>query len=352
MKHMEREPVTWEAFAVDDVQRPTRLHNDNLLLSIVLPLLDERENIFPIYQEITNCLPANLRWEAIFVDDGSRDGSWDEVIELRKTDPRVKGVRLSRKFGHQYALYAGLTRARGQVVVTMDADLQHPPEVILTLLDAWRSGAKVVHTVRRDAPNTSLFKRTASRAFYKIFSFLSGVPIEMGMADFRLLDRSVVESLLSLREEGLFLRGLVHWVGYPSARVEYSCRERLHGESSYTLRRMLQLGWDGITSFSLVPLRLGILVGVATSAIAFGEISYALYQKLALGTPVAGWTSAVSIISFLFGILFILLGVLGEYIGRVLVEVRGRPRFLVMDEMGTPQEANKDREGREIDRRS
>jgi len=307
-------------------------------LSIVVPAHDEEANVATLVREIGSVLGAALEpgedHEVIVVDDGSLDSTWREICALGERDPRIKGVRLSRNFGHQYALLAGLSHARGRAVVTLDADLKHPPSVIPALLNDWRAGARIVHTLRRDAADTSFLKRASARLFYRIFSFLSGVEIQPGMADFRLLDRQVVDALLEFKEEGLFLRGLVHWVGFPSTTVHYEAADRHAGTSSYTLRRMVRLAWTGVTSFSLVPLRLGIVLGLAMSALAFLELGFAVLAKLYWGTTVPGWASAISVLSLLFGVLFIFLGLLGEYLGRILVEVRRRPRFITAETSG------------------
>jgi dolichol-phosphate mannosyltransferase len=304
-------------------------------LSIVVPAFNEAENLPKLYSELVPVLDAvSSRWEIVVADDGSGDDTWAQVGSLNQRDRRVRGVRLSRNFGHQYALYAGLVSSRGSAVISMDADLQHPPPVIETLVTEWRKGSRVVHTIRQDPLDLPAFKRLSSRLFYRVYSYLSGVPLERGMADFRLLDRQVVESVLQFREQGLFLRGLVQWVGYPSSKVEYRSHARYSGASKYTTRKMLRLAWSGITSFSVVPLRLGIVLGFATSLLAFAELVYAVVAKLVLGVAVPGWASAVGVVSLLFGVLFILLGIVGEYIGRIMIEVQQRPRFLISETVG------------------
>jgi polyisoprenyl-phosphate glycosyltransferase len=302
------------------------------IVSLVVAAYCEQGNLSRLYQEVVTAL-GDVTWELIIVDDGSTDDTWSEIIALHAGDARVKGVRLSRNFGHQYALFAGLGNAAGQAVVTMDADLQHPPAVIPQLLQHWREGKKIVHTVRIDHDRIPWMKKASSRIFYKIFSYLSGGDLPAGVADFRLLDRQVVDELLQFSEAHLFLRGLIHWVGYPSSKIEFRCQDRFSGESKYNFRRMLSFAWTGLTSFSIVPLRLAIVLGLSTSLVAFCGLVYAVIGKL-LGKAVPGWASMIAIESLLFGILFIMLGIIGEYIGRILEEVRRRPRFLVDERVG------------------
>lgn len=306
-----------------------------LNFSIVIPAYHEEGNLRRLYDELIHALETvEEDWEILFVDDGSADGTWSEICALHQMDGRVRGVRLSRNFGHQYAIFAGITHAHGHAVITMDADLQHPPAVIQQLLQAWRQGYKIVHTVRIDQESISLLKKFSSAIFYKVFSFLSGVDISAGMADFRLLDRQVVEQLLQFKEGGLFLRGLVHWVGYPSTNVHFQCRDRFSGKSKYSFRKMLKFAWTGITSFSIIPLRIGVIFGLVTSLFAFYQLIEALWTKFFTNRTVPGWTSLIGVMTLLFGVLFILIGLLGEYIGRILVEVRGRPKFIISEQVG------------------
>lgn len=304
-------------------------------LSIVVPAYNEAGNLGHMFKELEDTLSGlDIDWKVLFVDDGSSDKTWDIIKELNSQNDRVKGLRLSRNFGHQYALLAGLANARGDAVITMDGDLQHPVKIIPELINEWRKGSKVVHTRRLDPPSISLFKKLTSRMYYRIFTYLSGVRIEPGMADFRLFDSQVVKDILAFKEEGLFYRGIAQWVGYSASIITYTSQERFSGTSKYSLGKMIRLAWNGITSFSIIPLRLGILLGIITSVIAFTEIIYATAVKIFTNTAVPGWASAISILSFLFGVLFILLGILGEYVGRILVEVRQRPRYLVSEHAG------------------
>ena len=304
-------------------------------LSIVVPAFNEAGNLERFVQELEPVLrEIRLPWELVFVDDGSRDATWEVIRALNARDPRIRGLRFSRNFGHQYALLAGLSRARGDAVVSLDADLQHPPRVIAQLVEEWRKGSQIVHTLRRDPASVSRFKRISSKLFYRTFSFLSGTHLSEGMADFRLLDRQVVRAMLDFPEEGVFLRGLVHWVGFTSSSVPFECQPRFAGRTSYTLRKMFRFAWTGVTSFSLVPLRLSILLGLVTSAFAFEQLLEAIYGKLVLKATVPGWAQLMVVMSLLFGVLFIMLGIVGEYVGRILIEVRRRPRFIVREELG------------------
>ncbi len=317
------------------MQKPATTQEQKPILSIVIPAYNEEGNIEKIYHDLSEILlEIDISYEIIFVDDGSNDRTWEVISSLQQKDSLIKGLRLSRNFGHQYALFAGLSHAIGKAVISMDADLQHPPRLIPELISKWHEGNKIVHTVRADPEDFGFLKKKMSRLYYKIFSFCSGIKIEPGMADFRLLDRDVVNSVLLFREEGLFVRGIVQWVGYPSAFVHFQSANRYSGSSHYTLKKMVRLAWNGIASFSIVPLRISTVVGLLMGCFALLVIGYAVYAKYVLQEVVTGWTSLIAVVSVLFGILFILIGIIGEYIGRILLEVRQRPRFLISDRAG------------------
>lgn len=303
------------------------------MISIVVPAYNEERNLDVLYARLREQLEAlRTHWELVIVDDGSADGTWNAITALGSRDARVRGVRLSRNFGHQNALLAGLASARGRAVIMMDADLQHPPEVVAQLIKRWQEGFQIVHTIRRDPPSVSRLKRITSKLYYRVFSYLSGVEIEPGSADFRLVDRQVLDEILKFKEEGMFLRGIVHWVGYDTASVTFDCRERHAGTSGYSLRKMMSLAWNGVSSFSLLPLRIAIAVGLLSSTLAFLGVGYAIIGKwYYYDDAIPGWASTVAIVSFLFSVLFLFLAVLAEYVGRIVVEVRGRPRFLVRE---------------------
>ena len=306
------------------------------ILSVVIPAYNEAQNIPLLYQHLAEIMPGMVaeQWELIIVDDGSRDETWRAIRKLAKSDGRIKGVRLSRNFGHQYALMAGLEVAQGEAVITMDCDLQHPVAILPILFEKWRSGYKVVKTLRQESLQVGWFKGWTSRTFYRCFSFLSGMELQPGEADFRLLDRQALDELLRFNEQGLFLRGLTEWIGFSSCAIPYNPGARAHGQSQYSLKKMASLAWKGLSSFSIMPLRIGIFIGLLGSLISLCVVFYAFFGKIFGEGTVPGWASTMMVISVLFFLLFIYLGILGEYIGRIIIEVRGRPRYIVSDTQG------------------
>lgn len=309
------------------------------LVSIVCPAFNESGNLPSLHAAIAATL-GEQPFELILVDDGSTDETGRCLETLARSDPRVHGIRFARNFGQQAALLAGLLYARGDVLITMDADLQHPPDVIPQLLLRWRQGARLVHTRRVDDAVAPLHRRLTSRLYYRVFSALSGVPIEPGMADFRLLDRCVVEEIVRMRDRRLFLRGAIHWMGHRSAVVEFTPNERYAGQTKYTLRRMLRLAWDGIMSFSTAPLRIGLMLGIVTSLLAFVELAFVVVAW-ALGKTVPGWASILGVMSLMFGVLLLIVGIQGQYLLRLYEQSVFRPPFVVESVIshGTPREA-------------
>lgn len=315
-------------------------------LSIVVPVCDEADNVEPLVGELERNLEGiDVPFEIIFVDDGSRDATWRRIGELARSRSHLAGLRLSRNFGHQHALLAGLSHASGRAVVSMDGDLQHPPRVVPELYAFWREGFKIVNTRRIDDESASRFKRWTSRMFYRLFSTLAGLDLGAGSSDFRLIDRQVVDALLSMGDADLFLRGIISWVGFPARTVEYRAERRRSGATKYTLSRMLRFAASAVISFSTKPLRMGIWVGVIAGLMAFVEIGVALTAYLR-GHTVPGWTSQLIISSFMFGILCFLLGILGAYLGSIHAALQRRPRFLVREALrvrtNTPRGAGRD----------
>ena len=305
-------------------------------ISIVVPAYNEEENIRILSERLVSILQSiRCDYEILIIDDGSRDRTWEAIEGVHQENSRIRGLRLSRNFGHQNALLAGLHAARGAAVITMDADMQHPPEIIPELVRHWKEGCKIVNTIRTETERESLPKRLTSRLFYRAFSWLSGSSLREGMSDFRLLDRDVVEVLKQFNEPHVFLRGLVQWIGFRTREVRFGAPARHKGSTKYSWRRMIGFALVGLTSFSILPLRLSIMVGMLTAVLAFAELCYVVVVALVNETAVPGWASTLGIISLLFGVLFIMLGVIGEYIGRVFEVAKGRPLFIVEERLST-----------------
>ncbi len=278
-------------------------------------------------------VPA-LGWEIIFVDDGSSDATLSILREIQRADARVRLLALSRNFGHQMALTAGMQNAAGNAVVVMDADLQHPPEVIPEMLDRWRQGADVAYGVRTESEDNSNFKHWTSKIFYQLFNRLSTVSIPSDSADFRLMDRLVVDAFLSMPERDRFVRGMVAWTGFRQEAVPYHQAGRARGETKYSLQKMLQLAFNGILSFSSIPLRLMTRVGFLVAGFALVSIVYVLAVRLFTHDWVAGWAMQSISILFLGGLQLIIIGVLGEYLERIYKEIKQRPLYLVKERLG------------------
>jgi polyisoprenyl-phosphate glycosyltransferase len=264
----------------------------------------------------------------VLVDDGSKDGSVAELERLAETDPRVRVVFLSRNFGHQTALTAGLDHARGDAVVMLDADLQDPPELIPKMLDHWRAGTDVVYAVREQREGESLFKLATARWFYRLFDWLAQVELQHNSGDFRLLDRRALDALLSMRERNRFLRGMTVWVGYTQAAVSYRRDARYAGETKYTIPKMVRFSLDAISSFSHRPLQLATLFGFIVSTVAFVAIPVVVGLRIG-GSYLPGFSSLTIAVLLLGGIQLIAIGIIGEYVGRIYDEVKGRPLYLV-----------------------
>ena len=297
------------------------------LLSVVAPVYNEEALVDEFYSRVCSAL-ENLPFELVLVDDGSTDGSPGILERLAEADPRVRVVFLSRNFGHQTALTAGLDHAQGNAVVMMDADLQDPPELILKMLDHWRGGCDVVYAVREQREGESRFKLATARWFYSLFDRLAQVELQHNSGDFRLLDRHALDALLSMRERNRFLRGMTVWVGYTQAAVPYRRDPRYAGETKYTVPKMLRFSLDAIASFSDRPLQLATLLGFLISTLAFVAIPIVIVLRL-LHSYLPGFGAITITVLLLGGIQLITIGIIGEYVGRIYDEVKGRPLYLV-----------------------
>lgn len=305
------------------------------LISIVIPLFNEEENLGVLHARLSAVLPSLGTYEIVFVDDGSRDRSAQIVAELRTQDPSVRLVQLSRNFGHQAALSAGLDHARGQAVILMDADLQDPPELLPELVRRWQEGFQVVYAVR-DKRDEGLFKKVSAGLYYRFLRAVSDVPIPVDTGDFCLMDRRVVDVVRQLPEKNRFLRGLRSWAGFRQVGVPYDRPSRHAGEVKYTLRKMFKLALDGIVAFTSLPLRLASYLGFLTAAAGVAYLALAVIARLTTGELPDGWTSLVAIILIVGGTQLLVTGVLGSYIARIYDETKARPMYIVQPE---PQDA-------------
>ncbi|MBI4677486.1 MAG: glycosyltransferase family 2 protein [Elusimicrobia bacterium] len=310
--------------------------SDAPVLSVVVPVYNEEDCVERFHRELAGTLRSMVEtYEVVYVDDGSTDRSLELIDRIRSLDQHAHAVVLTRNFGHQLALTAGLEFARGAAVVTMDADLQHPPELIPRMMEEWRKGALVVNTVRTDTVDAGPLKRLTSRLFYGLINSLSKTPVRADAADFRLMDRRAVEALRSMKERHRFLRGMIGWLGFPEAKVEFAAGKRAGGESKYTWRKMFSMAADGIVSSSTLPLKAALLLGLAALGLCALYAVYVFYMFAFHGVIlIKGWASTVLLTMFLGGCQLILLGVTGEYIGRIYEEIKSRPLFLVKELRG------------------
>jgi polyisoprenyl-phosphate glycosyltransferase len=301
-------------------------------LSVVVPCYNEEQVIDACHTELTRVLSQAVRdYQIVYVNDGSADNTYQLLREKQRTDPRVKLVDLSRNFGHQMALSAGLEYADGDAVALMDADLQDPPEVLVEMVRFWQQGYEVVFGVRKTRTGESWLRLKVAGWFYRILSLLSDTDIPRDTGDFRLLDRKVVDALLRMRERGRFLRGLSIWAGFRRYALEYERAPRHAGISKYPFHKSVRLALDGILSFSVVPLRIVSMMGIATVGISVIGILYALTLRLFTGIWVPGWTLLFIGMLFIGGMQMLSLGVVGEYIGRIYNESKQRPLYLVRE---------------------
>ncbi len=301
--------------------------------SVVVPVYNERENLPELYRRVRAVMESlGEPWELVPVDDGSTDGSTEYLRELREKDPEhVRPVILARNFGHQLAVTAGLDYARGRAVILMDADLQDPPEVIPQLVEKWREGYDVVYAVRQRREGESWFKRATAALFYRFIRRITEVPIPVDTGDFRLMDRKVVDVLRRMRERHRFIRGMVAWVGFRQVGVPYVRAPRYAGETKYPLRKMVKFAWDAITGFSYAPLQLAMYLGFISAGIAIFSIPLVAAARLMGSRAFYGQATTLIAVLFLGGVQLISLGILGEYVGRIYDEVKGRPLYVVAE---------------------
>lgn len=311
-----------------------RTLKQHCFLSVVVPMYNEEEVIEITYRRLTAVMEKlQESYEIIFVNDGSRDRTSQIVRKICADDSRVKLVEFSRNFGHQIAVTAGMDYASGRAVVLIDADLQDPPELIADMVARWREGFDVVYGRRVERKGESWFKKTTAAMFYRFLRSMTSVNIPVDTGDFRLMDRKVCDALSEMRERSRFIRGMVSWAGFRQTSVEYVRDERAAGETKYPLRKMIRLSLDAVTSFSTKPLKLAGILGFVLSAAGFVYLIVVLFQHFFTDTTTQGWTSLIAISLLFHGITLSLLGVLGEYIGRIYEEAKRRPLYLVSDQL-------------------
>lgn len=304
----------------------------NVKISIVVPAYNESENIPVLVQALCDIFSTETSFEIIFVDDGSTDETLSVLKEYAQKIKQVQYLSFSRNFGHQHALRAGMAAATGDIVITMDADMQHPPALIPQMIEKWREGYDVVYTLRQGNKNQSWLKRKTSDLFYKVFNFMTSVSVPRGAADFRLLDRKVVTVVNQAQERNLFLRGYLVWTGFKQIGLPYQVGKRHAGKSSYTFGRMVRLAWMGITSFGIMPLRLASVLGFCTTFVGFLYALYVIYMKIFTDSfVVTGWTSVLVSVLILGGVQLIIMGILGEYLGLVYLETKHRPKYIISE---------------------
>ncbi len=307
-----------------------------LRMQLIVPCYNEEENI-PLFVAAAERYLSAYDWQILFVNDGSKDAGWSVIVEQSKKNPRVNGLSFARNFGHQNALKAGLEEAYAHypadVYITLDADLQHPLDFIPDMVQAWQNGARIVQAAREDAGRKiSLFKKLSSKAFYGIFSWLSGVKMQPGMSDFRLIDRGVLEFVVSCHDKDFFLRGLLPWSGLRMDILPYTPRERQFGESKFTLRKMCSLALSGIVGYSVRPLYISIVLGLCSIVLSFAYFVYVLIVTLCgLTTINLGWPSIIATVLAIGGVQLFMLGILGIYLGKLYMEHKGRPTYVIGD---------------------
>jgi glycosyltransferase involved in cell wall biosynthesis len=304
-------------------------------VAIVIPCFNEEGNLRETHRRVTQTISQAVHeYELVYVDDGSSDSTPQMLRKLQTDDPHVRVVYLSRNFGHQFAVTAGLAHARGDAVVIMDADLQDPPEVVHDMIEKWQEGYDVVYGVRTDREGETRFKLLTASLFYRLIRWLSDTEIPLDTGDFRLLDRKVVDAIVAMPERDRFVRGMVSWTGFRQIGVPYRRAARFAGETKYPLTKMVRFAIDGILSFSIKPLRLSTLMGFVSAGLALLVIFYALGMRLFTQRWVTGWTALIIAILFLGGAQLISLGIIGEYIGRLYGEAKRRPLYLVRETLG------------------
>ncbi|ACV64974.1 glycosyl transferase family 2 [Desulfofarcimen acetoxidans DSM 771] len=313
--------------------------NPIVTYSIVVPVFNEEAVIAVTYERLKKVMDTTGEsYELLFVNDGSSDQTAEIIDRICRQDDHVKLINFSRNFGHQIAISAGMDNALGQAVVVIDADLQDPPEVIWQMIERWKKGYEVVYATRKERKGETLFKKWTAAAFYRLLKFITDIDIPVDTGDFRLIDRKVCNVMKNLKEKNRFVRGLVSWVGFRQTAVEYVREERFAGESKYPLRKMIKLSLDAITTFSYKPLKLAVCLGFVFSSLSLVYLFFALLERLIGTYTLPAWALLIAMGIFLNGIILSVLGIIGEYIGRIYDESKGRPLYIIANKAGFGRE--------------
>jgi polyisoprenyl-phosphate glycosyltransferase len=314
--------------------------------SILVPAYNEEAVLVECHRRLKEVMDTTgERYELIFIDDGSRDRTGEVLQELAASDPNVKVIVFSRNFGHQIAISAGMDHASGDAVIVIDADLQDPPSVILQMIEKWKEGYDVVYGRRDERQGETAFKKATAFLFYRLLRSMTEVDIPTDVGDFRLIDRKVCDVMARIRERNRFVRGIISWIGFRQTAVSYVREKRLAGETKYPLSKMLRFALDAIFGFSYRPLKLASYLGLLTSVAGFAYVIYALYLRCFTSRTVQGWTSIIALNLVFNGIVLLMLGIMGEYIGRIYDESKGRPFYVVRDKVGFETERTDGRDG-------
>jgi polyisoprenyl-phosphate glycosyltransferase len=307
------------------------MRKSDFKVSVIIPVYNEEGCITLLAERVINILERYLNYEIIFIDDGSKDQTLAIIKKLHLEYPKINFLSFSRNFGHQNALRAGIKHASGDCVISLDGDLQHPPELMPELINKWVEGFDIVYTIRKEVKEMSFLKKLTARFFYKIMNSISEVKFEQGEADFRLLDKNAAAELNNFSENAIFLRGIVKWLGFRQTGIEYIPDNRFWGTTKYTGKKMFALALSGITGFSIKPLRISTLIGISIAFLSLLYGFYALYIKFFTNDSIEGWTSVFFMVTFIGGIQLIMIGILGEYIGKSFIESKKRPHYIIKE---------------------
>ncbi|QNU65860.1 glycosyltransferase family 2 protein [Ruminiclostridium herbifermentans] len=317
------------------------------LLSIIVPVYNEQEVIDETFRRLSEVFKDYfMKVEYIFINDGSKDNTYFKLGQIAKNNPEVRIINFARNFGHQIAITAGMDYAKGDAVVIIDADLQDPPEVILQMVEKWQEGYEVVYGKRLQREGETFFKKFTAKMFYRFLDRMTDVKLPVDVGDFRLIDRKVCDAMKGLPERSRYVRGLVSWVGFKQTSVEYKREKRFAGETKYPLKKMIKLAGDGIFSFSYKPLKLATFTGMIISAFSFIYLIVVLVQKFIKNDVASGWASSMAVSLFFNGVMLIVLGIMGEYVGRIYEEVKARPLYIIGELIGFPDNNDEEKDNK------